>query len=127
MVVQPIGKNISQLGSLPQTSKECKEHAMQKNLRIQGIKKLVTHNVIFEDNYLALDLYKKGNESLEVVPQKNIIWPTKPIKRLNGPGVFPGGLLKTQLCRMKNNQPWELRTCRLGIVVITIQSDLFIP
>jgi len=70
VVVQPIGKNISQLGSLPQTSKECKEHAMQKNLRIQGIINLVTHNVIFEGNSLALDLYKKGNDSLEVVPPK---------------------------------------------------------
>lgn len=43
---------------------------MQKNLRIQGIINLVTHNVIFEGNSLALDLYKKGNDSLEVVPQK---------------------------------------------------------
>lgn len=56
MVVQPIGKNISQLGSLPQTSKECKEHAMQKNLHIQGIINLVTHNVIFEGNSLALEM-----------------------------------------------------------------------
>ena len=115
MVVQPIGKNISQLGSLPQTSKECKENAMQKNLRIQGIINLVTHNVIFEGNSLALDLYKKGNDSLEVVPPKNIIWPTKPIKRLNGPGVLralENPTLQNEeksTLRTENLSPWHCR------------------